>query len=626
MNHPRTSPTRRPGGRVGAALAGLVGALALSVGATAWLSPLPAQADGIVTIDLSGFTGKVVYQDGTSGPVVSVPKQEDGVQVASQCFDVPTAPSTDPTKGCLGLATQTDQPPLDVTGGENLFGLFKSEKAEGALGWMVPLARQELRVIYDIPDDDRLGTWGRSELRAQIVDGLLHIMDKRAYGIELSSDEQRALAFVEQEYLEQDRFLAEKAYDEYLIFTADPCTYEVPTAPAIVTKPETVPPRVLEWCRTHVGMLATSVTIAPPLPTPVQFRTWAAYRYADELGLTAFSDPVVQDNLVGMAVGTATAMGFALAAAAGGTAYYLATTTSLAGSLGAKLFPHLARVAFAKNASWITKVAAHGAAKMATAWAGAIAAAFIAIVVIVALVVVGVATYLVVQHESVAATLNDTVDTAKKATDPFGLDPLTEKLSGRELNSVLFIDPPAYRTDASYAKLASSVMLWTTVVDRESPPPGPLPGSGIVPDPGGIWSGSEPTSSDPRWVVAVGDREPVLRSSFSVPQQRGGRTLYTQISRSRDWLVVKEPLTPVRPALSFGYLDEDGEPRIAHRANSEVGGFIVTDPSEGGGGTRVPAITFRNEAGELVRVRPQRRASDYLTRSSSGGDRVADHR
>ena len=160
MNHPRTSPTRRPGRRVGAALAGLVGALALSVGTTAWLSPLPAQADEIITIDLSGFTGKVVYQDGTSGPVVSVPKQEDGVQVASQCFDVPTAPSTDPTKGCLGLATQTDQPPLDVTGGENLFGLFKSEKAEGALGWMVPLARQELRVIYDMPDDDRLGTLG----------------------------------------------------------------------------------------------------------------------------------------------------------------------------------------------------------------------------------------------------------------------------------------------------------------------------------------------------------------------------------------------------------------------------------------------------------------------------------
>lgn len=581
----------------------LVGLTSLATVAAVVLSPLPSSADEPVAIPLEGFDGEIIYQGGEGDGILVLPQEEDGVQVAPQCLDVSgnVVDLTDPTKACVGMATPEEPLPLEFGGIGDLFPFVKDPAAAGALNWIVVEGMQSLRAMYDLPQDYRIGRWARPELRAYVTDRLLLIMDKKVYGVPLDANEAAALTFLEQHYLEEDRFLAQAAYDEYVAFKASPCTYRPPAPPEVVTqggtKPETLPNKVKIWCQTNARPLnVPDPNIAPPLPTPTQFTTWATYRYADELGITAFADPVVQRNYSSMVVGIGAMSGLALAAIAGGAVYWLASGTTFALNLGTLLFPHVAKPLYQFGSEFV-KIAARLAAKGAATWAGAAIAAGIAAVVIVAIVVVAIATYLVIQHESVAATLRDRIDTAKKSSDPFGLAPLTKIRSGQPLNSAILIDKPAYRTAESHAKLARNVLLWTTLDGQGTPRP----------DPSGIWPDSGPTDDDPKFVVRVGNGEPQLMSRIRVPQEGGLAT----VSMSRGWFALVEPGAPTRGALSFGYLDQDGEPRIAQRAPASVGGFIVTD-TERGEAENVPALTYRNAAGELVRARLQPRALNYV--------------
>ena len=583
--------------------------VALATSLSLWLAPLPATAaDGDVTVHVEGLANPIlVNADGT----VLVPGgNADGVQAASQCFGAGST-STDPTKACLGVATETEQVPLDVGGRGALYGLIKAgPEAAGALGPIAVDATRDVRAAFDLPNDARIPAYARAEVRAAIVDSLMYILDKGAYGVPLNADERRAFDWLEQEFLERDRKLARWAYEEYEAFKSSPCTYTPPPHPASVTKPETMPEKVTEWCRIHSGQVATLVDIAPPLPTAQQFTTWASYRHADELGLTAFADPVLQKNLVGTAIAVATLGGFAVAAAAGAGAYYLATATTIASTLAAKLFPHLIKPLWEKGAGWITRLVAKMVAEQAGAWAGAVSAAVIAAVAIVAIVVIGVATYLVIQHESVAASLQATIDAAAKADDPFQLEPLQEKLEGKPLNSVLFTETPDYRTEGAYSRLASLVVLWTSAVKEETPA-GDVTWE-PVPDKQGVWADSAHTDTDPQWIVRVGDRDPVLKDTLRVPQSDKGETVYPSVSMSRGWFVIRQGDTTPRPALSFGYYDEQGDASLAQRAPSSVGGFIVSRPKEGVSTETARELTFRNSDGDLVRARLQRRAPVFV--------------
>lgn len=582
-------------------------ALAAVLAVTYWWASGPAYAEDPVEIPLEEFSGTLIYDPDSF--TVEVPPAESATQVPSQCFTTGGG-TADPTQGCLGMATVGSTAPLTFNDVGSLFPFFKHPEAAGALGWMVSEGMEHLRVMYDIPRDYRMERWARGELRTHVVSRILGIMDKEVFGVPLTEQEQAALDFVEEWFLEQDRFMAQGAYDEYLTFKASPCTYQVPTPPKVVTKPTQVPERVTEWCKFHAGMLAESVSIAPPLPKPEEFIDWTSYRYADELGLTAFADPAVQKNMSQVAVGTATAVGFAVAAGAGASAFFfVASTPSLALQIGTKLHYFLSK----PSAFSAVKAGSQIASRMATQFAGALASAFIAVVVIVAVVVIGVASYLVIEHESVAASLKATVAEANKATDPFVLDPLIAKSAGQPINSVAYVDLPPYRSSATYNKLSSAVTLWTTV----PPPLAPEGPDDIwgdpVPDPGGIWPDYAPTASDPKWIVSVGDREPTTETSFSVPQlDKNDETVYVKVSRSKDWLVITEPGKPPRPALSFGYLDEAGVAQVAQRAPTAVGGFIITDGIGPTPSRQTDSITFRDDNDRLVKVKPRRTAPGLI--------------
>lgn len=561
----------------------------------------PATADeGPIQIDLEGFTGTIVYNDGgTFDGVAVLPPAESTGQVATQCTTIPGVPAG----LCVGTATSDEQPPLDVIGVEELTPLVKWDNAaRGALDWIVAEGEEYVRASYDVPADARIARYARSELREYLLSRLLNIMDKSVYGVPLTADEKKALAWVEGEALSRERLLAQAAWDELQRFDQSACTYRPPAAPAFVPNPVKLPQKVITWCKQFKTQASELFNIAPPRPSAQSFLTWASYRHADALGLNAYNDKRVSLTLAKMTVAMASAAAISAGVLRAALFYGAGVTVALAKQLISTVFPHTLR-SLSQLIEVGVKLSAQGA--RALTLVGTIAAAaFLALVVIVFAVVVGVASWLVFEHQSVGSSLKTNLDEALKDQDPFLLAPERAKHSGKPLNSALDgAKPPYYRSDKAVERLASLVALWTSATKEGT----------VTGDPPGIWSNPTRVASDPRWVVRVGDRPAVVRDTIVIRQEG---PLWTRVGFSRGWMV----LTPESggastPALSLGYVNQWGFPELVNRAPSHIGGFNVTSPPDfgwsGKNGTQA-ALTWLNKDGEVVRARLQRPAPTYL--------------
>ena len=596
---------------------GFVGVVTGSVLAFTSIPATQALAeDTVVNLPVTSISQPVQFISTTSGGdlqgfTVTLPDGTATNQVASQCTQIPGVDFTT----CFGVASDAEQPPLDVVGLKELAPLVKwSNDARGALDWMVPEGIQYTSSFYDLPNDARIDTYARPQLRTYMVDRLLEIMDKKVYGVPLTANEQAAYDFAANYVLERSRTLAQAAYDEYLAFKAAPCQYTPPRAPDVVKDPETLPKKVTDWCKLPNTQAADAFSFVPPLPTPAQFTAWGAYRHADELGLKSFEDRVVQNNLAGMMIATATTGGFALAGVGGGLAFLAATSIPQMTALFAKIFPHAGKVAFEAFAKLGSELAGQAATAAGNLAAG-IGAAIVAIAVIVFLVVTAVSIYLLVQHDSVAQTLRDRVDDAEDETDPFNLDELTEDLSGKPLNSELDIyDPPDYRGADAHSNMSAMVALWTSEY-REDAPPGLL--GETVADP--VWSPPEAGraqegaevgdgSRDFTWLVKVEDGDWVEKKTVSVPQKQGMAT----IGFTDGWAVVDPADGKAFAAPQFGYTSSVGIPEVVTRDPSAPSRFIVTRSSDGGSADRQKILTFVDDKGRVVRARLKGDAPSYL--------------
>lgn len=589
--------------------AGLVVGLASTALVASLLPPQPAMAETtIIEIPLASnlITEPIVIQPtivggDLQGIDVDLPAGSSTNQTATQCVEVPGV-----GRSCIGTASDADNAPLDVNGGEKLAPLVKwSDEARGALDWMIPEGVEYIRAYHAVPSDDRILTYARAQLRSYIVDRLLQIMDKKVYGVQLTEDEAAALAFIEGRALARDRLVAQAAYDQYLAFKASPCTYQPPEAPSVVKNPETVPKKVIDWCKLPDTQASTAFAFAPPLPTPAQFTAWGAYENAEELGLTTFEDPVARDNLTDISIAAAVTSGFAISGIAGNVAFAVASAAPSIAAFGKLIFPFAGRIAF-ETGKGLSELAAKALTKGAQALAGSIAAAVIAVAVIVFLVVTGVSIYLLIQHDSVSQTLRDRVDATNKSTDPFGLQPYADDLSGKPLNSELDPpNPPAYRDSEAHANLARDVTRWTSEYNEDVPEV--LRGTTQA-DPQGLWADAASTSQDFKWVVRVGNADPVVQTTLGVPHENGT----AQVRFSRGWVVVNPPDGPAYGALQFGYLDDFGIPRLVARNPEAPSRFIVTSTDSGGFSEPRTSLTFLNAGGELVRARLQGPAPTYL--------------
>jgi hypothetical protein len=598
---------------------GLVAVTCVPILAGATQSSHPANADEVViNIPVSRISQPIVIEptiipgDNLIDVSITLPAAEGrSGQVAPECTDIP---GTAGLKTCIGTSTNG---PIDVAGevDRGAQPLVKwSKKAQGALGWMVPEGVEFTRAFYDLPSDDRIMRYGRAHLRTYMVDRLLDIMDRKVYGVPLTENERNALAFVEGQYKERDRLVAQAAYDEYQRFELSPCTYRPPRAPAVVKNPETLSKKVVDWCKLPKTQITDLFIFAPPLPTAAQFTAWGAYRNADKLGLTDFADPVVLGHLTEMAIGAATLGGFAIAGLTGGSIFAVVTALEALETFGLMVFPYAVRAA-SKLGEMALEAGANG---LGASVAGAIAAAVIAAAVIVFLVVTAVSIYLLIEHDAVKQTLQDRVDETKNETDPFGLNKLAEDLSGKPLNSELDPNhPPAYRSDASRAMLMSQVARWTTRF-QEDLPPGVQPHN--VEDPVGLWADNATGPSDFTWMVKVGDGDYVERKVLRVPQRGGTAT----VRFSRGWMIVdKTPYpsaeAPVDPppvaALEFGFLDRDetGEPHLVTRDPTAPDKLIDSYTFTGDLKVQRGAdIFFVNPQGVAVRAHLKGRRTTYL--------------
>ena len=577
----------------------VAGLVALATIAASITMPSTAAAEDIVVLPVEGLSQPIVVDGGFN---VSYPIVEDKTQAAPQCTEVPGL-----GRMCFGSPTPTNSAPLEVVGPEHLAPLVKDGKeASEGLDWIVAEGQESVRALYDIPADDRIGRYARSELRSYLVERLLDIMDRKVYGLPLSEDEQAALQFVESELLADDLTLAQAAWDEFARWRDVGCGYHAPAAPASVAKPVLMPKKVADWCSRAHHPSSEAFMFAPPMPSVDEFTAWGAYRQRQTLGLDALSDSRVAANARDMALTSVVFAGLAAAiGAAGVTAAIVGTTAALSGAVVALIGSH---------AAMTTWVFGGPAIAGATAGVGAAAAAAVVAVVMVFVVVTAVSIWLLVQNEAIGKTLKTRLDDALEATDPLGLGPLTAQLSGQPLRSQFDpASPPSYRTAGIISKLMAKVALWTSVDS-----------AGVITgDAPGVWPGNATTARDYQFVKRVGTGDPVTVTSVSVPQQPG----YANVRFNRGWMVFNPADEDPKPALSFGYINADGKDRMASRAPSSIGGWIVTDPAapSATAGTHVDAISFRDANNRLVRVRIKLRGYQLLSgpRPAAVGPMVA---
>ena len=176
------------------------------------------------------------------------------------------------------------------------------------------------------------------------------------------------------------------------------CGFHPPAAPEAIDKPVKLPEDVREWCSHPQNQVAQLSTFAPPIPSAERLHRVGRVRESEALGLDVLGDERVAENLRTAVISGAVFGGIGAGAAAGALAGTLAIATGLAAKIGAKICPHLAKSFFQSG-----QILAGGS----NAIAGAISAAVIAFVVVVFIVVTAVATWQLIQHDSVGKTIKD---------------------------------------------------------------------------------------------------------------------------------------------------------------------------------------------------------------------------
>ena len=552
---------------------------------TAILRPPPAFADDQISIPVTSLPPILVnYPTGnTTIPInVEMPPIPVGTTqpVATQCTPIPGVPGT----LCVGQPLGAPQTPLVVSGLAEAAPVVKAgDGAASALAWMIPEALEYIRTTYDLPNDERILRYARSEIRAYMLNRLLDIMDKKVFGVALTTDEQRALDFVESQYGLDDRTQAQSAYDQFKAFEGTGgCGYVPPAPPAgSPFKALALPKAVADACKNAQPMTAQGFAFAPPLPSVDDFTTWGAYAKAHALGLDAYAKDAVKQNVARTTIASAVGAGVGGAIAGAALAGIVVGATE---ALAAVVVSAIGSTAL--TTSWVFGT---GAVAGTAAGVGAGAAAGIVGIVILSVVLIAISIWMVVQRESIGVALKKRVDDATGA-DPLGLDPLIPTYAGQPLRQGFTATKlPPYRSAAAISKLVGKVVQWTTV----------NPDGTTIPDATTLWSDNATTSADRKLLVRVGTGPVQEKSSITVPQKSGVAT----VRFSRGWMIVKEPGEEERAVLEVGFRDLDGIDTVVTRAPGAQGGWVVGQSVNGTfKGTAQDTISYKNPDGVRVRV------------------------
>ena len=551
----------RTKGAVGRLVAGLA-TVAVFVTAVVQVGGDPADAAGTdIEIEVSGADSIVITLDG------DLQSGQLGSDIVEQCVPVDEQLTTSPGQQyvCFG-----NQPPTDLS--LDVTGLDRGDPEwNAALGWIVDEANDVLPVLYDIPVDERLDAYGRAEVSAYVKDRLVGIIDKEVFQVPLTEPEQRAYDYVVDKLIDDDAELAQAAYDEYVAFRADPCTYSVPRAPGYIDDPVEMPSDVRQSCEFVQSTLASAFDVVPPFPTVEQFQTWGAYRTGFDKNLTTNEEQELADR-TGEAV-QATALGLGIAgavSAAGISAMLVGTGTGVSsvavGLIGSQLAIH---------------GGAYSLAGVLTPAIGAATVGSVIGVVVFAVIVLGIVIWKTIEREQVGQTLAARLQEARSDLEPLGMAALQAKWAGQPFAEYGDDLPIHYDGDVN-------LRLLELVVEGANV----LPGGDLVHEPESLWTPNGTGTGDHRFRYLDGPKAGQVVNSIHIDQD--GSDL--DVRFDRGWMIVTEEdgagpgVASVSADLAFTYEDPSGQLLRVMRApaipEQPDGGFIVlpfddTDVSPG---------------------------------------------
>jgi hypothetical protein len=495
-----------------------------------------------------------------------------------------------PTSGvlCMGAPVDPLDEPVVIYDGSQRPTVPYGEEARDAIGWIVEEALEAIRAAYGVPLDGRIQRYAQPEIRAYVIERIGDILDRAAYGVELTPNEQRTLEFMERVIGGHELTLARAAWDEYQEFQNKGCAYTPPAAPAWVTEPVGLPDEVRNWCLHRTPQLANLFVFAPPQPTAEHFQVWASYRHAEELGLNHLGREDFQELLSNTAAAGIVLGGLAAAAIAAG-ATFAAVGSSVA--LAAPVIATFAVMSYhlgwygANSAAIVSSVITGTGAGMAAAVVGT---------VITFIVVTAVSIVQLVQYLEVGRTLEQRKEAAENNSDPLGVRAAQAVLGGRPLRDGLDPgNPPSYRSEARMGRLSWLVTMWLSMS-------GPF--GTYLSDEVGVWSNHETTERDYRFRVFVDGEDQGEVDEITVPAPDDG-SLAVRFNRS--WLVVTPQGGSPRAALWFPYLGPDGVTRTAARTGGTAPPLwtITTTPESGPSeSARLAFLEYLDDEGRTVRA------------------------
>ncbi len=510
-------------------------------------------ADGDIELEVFESEPIVITVDG------DLQSGQLGSSISDQCLPTDTAIAAGAGQQyvCFGTQPPSDLT-IDVTGPQ-----WGDPEWNAALGWIVTEATEMLPVLYDIPADERVAAYGRPEITAYVKDRLIGIIDKEVFQVPLTDQEQGAYDYVVDKLIADDAKLAQAAYDQYVSFRDEPCSYSVPRAPAYIEDPVKLPSDVRESCEYVQTALATAFDVVPPYPTVEQFQTWGAYQSGLDMQLTTNEEQELADR-TGEAV-QASALGIGLAGAftASGIAAMLvgsgAGVSSIAvGLIGSQL---------AINGGAYSLAGALSPAIGATAVASVIG------VVIFAVIVLGIVIWRTIEREQVGQTLAARLHEARSALDPLGMAGLQAEWSGQPLAEYGDDLPIHYDGDVN-------LRLLDLVVEGYNV----HPGGGLVEEPDTLWAPNGTDVGDHRFRLLDGPNAGQIVDSLHIAQDAADEP-DLDVRFDQGWMLVTEEdgaapgIDSVEAELAFSYRDPSGQLLRVMRAPPQPehpdGGFIL---------------------------------------------------
>ncbi|HCB03819.1 MAG TPA: hypothetical protein DEQ43_06155, partial [Nocardioides bacterium] len=520
-------------------------ATALVLTVTETMSSPPAHADDPITV----ITSPPLSVGSTADPLtVTVGNPVNGtspVVVDNPGGTAPTAQECVPLQAtsesfCLGASGDalypngTVYPPVQITNAPTAPGGLPGDQMD----WIIDEAYASTADAHGVQNDSMMLAYARPEIRAYVEMRLRNIIDKKLYGEPMTDQEEAAFEALESYYKAKQVRAATTALDEYNRWTTAPCEY-VPPAPPAGSGMPVVPNPVVGTAKCSAANRVQLFALTNGTPPAETFEKWAAYR--DPTNLVTHSGDARVRYMIGKTQAGILAIGAVGAAAAAGAGIGI-------GVAATAFVAQQALLVAAEDATFTLLLSSSAAA------AGP------AIIFAIALIILAVAIWQMVEDAKPGDQIRARAAAAAGDTDPLGVRGRIADYAGLSFEDgedPPSGDPAVVHTDAFRDGLDAQVAEWMMFDEGGDP----------IMDPATGYSVTSSAADDLHFSDDNGDALPyvVLAAPDGALDRDGNTVDGYRVLFSRNWLMVSERSArtgqwgPYRPQLTLTYLDQDGQ-------------------------------------------------------------------